>query len=51
MIFTIKTVNQLYLAHMMDPPLSRIMPAERLKLFSEMFVPLLRMLYGVTPPG
>ena len=60
----------------MDPPLPRIMPAERLtqvgfaefnntadnraniggtiigaKLFSELFVPLLRMLYDVTPPG
>ena len=51
MILIIKTANQLYLAHTMDPPLTRIMPAERLKLFSELFFPLLRMLYDVIPPG
>ena len=32
MIFPIKTANQLYLAHTMDPPFPGIMPAERLKL-------------------
>ena len=32
MIFSIKTANQLYLAHTMDPPLPRTMPADRLKL-------------------
>lgn len=46
MIFTIKNVNLLFLAHTMDPPFPQKVLAEPLKLFSELFEPLGVILLG-----